>query len=163
VNENEVNGIIPRNLALGGEKGSVMLADVGAGDWGKFSIHNGEAQRDGSIDVPVATLDEIVHDCGLAHVDVVKIDVEGYEPHVLKGARSTIERHRPEIFLETSPAWLSKSDLDLLVSQIEWLLALGYEFLDVSGDHNERVLAAKEILEGQRNLHLRPMGSVSEG
>ena len=52
--------------------------------------------------VPTVTLDEIL-DQRLAVSDIVgfiKIDVEGHELAVLKGARSTIERHRPAMLIE---------------------------------------------------------------
>ena len=39
----------------------------------------------------------------LAHVDLVKIDVEGYEVNVLLGMQDTISRCRPLIFIEVLP------------------------------------------------------------
>jgi FkbM family methyltransferase len=41
----------------------------------------------------------------LASIDFVKIDVEGGELDVLKGAARTISRHRPLIYCEISEAW----------------------------------------------------------
>jgi FkbM family methyltransferase len=48
----------------------------------------------------VVTLDDFVATNRLKTVDVLKIDVEGAEDHVLTGARETIARHRPHIFCE---------------------------------------------------------------
>ena len=42
---------------------------------------------DGEVDVPVATIDEELGDCG---VTFIKMDVEGAESEALKGAEKTI-------------------------------------------------------------------------
>lgn len=39
---------------------------------------------------------------GIKHVDFAKIDVEGFEPHVLKGLRKILESSRPVVFFEWS-------------------------------------------------------------
>lgn len=41
-------------------------------------------------------LDEMV----LTHLDFVKIDVEGYEPAVITGARETLQQHKPVVLVE---------------------------------------------------------------
>jgi FkbM family methyltransferase len=57
----------------------------------------GEAKR--SIELDMITIDEFLPD-GLA-VDLVKIDVEGHEPFVLKGMQRTIRRSpKIRIFIE---------------------------------------------------------------
>ena len=40
--------------------------------------------------VPVRSLDECVHEWGIDRIDLMKIDVEGYEPEVFAGAVRTI-------------------------------------------------------------------------
>src|SRR5207248_11593238 len=52
----------------------------------------------GDIEVDVRRLDDIAR--GWPRVGLMKIDIEGYEPEMLKGARATIERDRPIIFAE---------------------------------------------------------------
>jgi FkbM family methyltransferase len=47
--------------------------------------------------IPLRTIDAVFGDSG---VDLIKIDVEGHEPHVLAGARQTLRRHRPTVLLE---------------------------------------------------------------
>src|SRR5262249_6373934 len=47
-------------------------------------------------------LDDIVTAEGLPRVDVVKMDVEGAELKALRGARMTLENHRPLLLLELS-------------------------------------------------------------
>ncbi|RLI43611.1 hypothetical protein DRO59_00440 [Candidatus Bathyarchaeota archaeon] len=52
--------------------------------------------------VEVATLDCIVQSFGVNKVDMVKIDVNGHEYHVLEGAVSMLESYRPTILIEAS-------------------------------------------------------------
>lgn len=54
--------------------------------------------------VPVTTLDGLVARHGLARLDLVKVDVEGYEGDVLEGAQGAIARFRPAFILEFN-AW----------------------------------------------------------
>ena len=49
--------------------------------------------------VPMATLDSF----GFENVDFIKVDCEGYELPVLKGAGSTIAHNRPVIIVEQKP------------------------------------------------------------
>jgi FkbM family methyltransferase len=52
---------------------------------------------EGERDVPVRTLDSLVEKAGIARVDFLSIDVEGYEVEVLRGA--TLGRIRPRLIL----------------------------------------------------------------
>jgi len=49
------------------------------------------------------TLDRYMESTGLGRVDFIKLDVDGYESDVLRGAQVTIERFRPVIVTEVSP------------------------------------------------------------
>lgn len=68
----------------------------------------------GSGKIPVVVLGDIV-----AKVALIKIDVEGFEFEVLKGALPIIERDKPELFIETFED----------KSKIEELLPKGYKFI----------------------------------
>jgi len=50
-----------------------------------------------SVDVEVLPLDEIIQAQGLRHVRMVKIDVEGWELEVLKGATTLLGQENPPI------------------------------------------------------------------
>ncbi len=51
-------------------------------------------------DVAVRSVDEMVTELDLRSVDLIKIDVEGYEQQVLAGATMTVERFAPVILCE---------------------------------------------------------------
>jgi FkbM family methyltransferase len=47
-----------------------------------------------TIEVPARPLSAVLCDHGMAHVDLLSVDVEGYEPEVIRGL--DLDRHRPE-------------------------------------------------------------------
>jgi len=57
------------------------------------------------VRVPLDTVDALVARHGLARLDFIKIDVEGFETEVLDGARATLARYRPVVFAEFN-AWV---------------------------------------------------------
>ena len=79
---------------------------------------------------PQVTLDEFCTQNRLAP-DVVKIDVEGAELLVLKGARRTLAKYQPLLFLSIHPAHLKT--MGQSTEEVERLLReLGYEARDAA-------------------------------
>ena len=59
-----------------------------------------EGQGTGKIEVPLTTIDLLVAELGLSRVDFIKLDIEGAEREALKGAKDTIDRHRPRLLID---------------------------------------------------------------
>jgi FkbM family methyltransferase len=59
--------------------------------------------------VLATTLDKFVADSGL-EPELIKIDVEGAELHVLQGAEEILECFRPQLIVGVHPYWLPKSE-----------------------------------------------------
>jgi len=55
------------------------------------------------VQVPVVRFDDVVRDHGLDRLDVMKIDIEGGERDLFRGARSTLSALRPVLLFEGSP------------------------------------------------------------
>jgi FkbM family methyltransferase len=88
----------------------VKIVDAAASDRvGTIKLHRdlynpaGHVISDHGIEVRSVRLDDLVGQQALP-VSVIKIDVEGAEPLVLRGAQLTIDRYRPTILLEYSPS-----------------------------------------------------------
>jgi FkbM family methyltransferase len=79
-----------------------------------------------SLIVPVVTVDEVVA-CAQVFPDVMKIDVEGTELQVLEGARDTLMKTKPLIFLSVHSA-------ELRVACQSYLRAMNYSFEALSGN-----------------------------
>jgi len=92
--------------ALGAKKGNIAI-HLSPDDIGTHTIGTHIKNSKQKIIVPINTLDNFTSK--LKNVDVIKIDVEGYDGYVLNGARITIEKFRPTIFLEFIPDLLIKA------------------------------------------------------
>lgn len=109
-------------LALNGLEGRVVVEEcaVSAAP-GEAAFHfdaghsaGSKLVNDGTMDratlasapvtVPVTTVDALVAAHALPRLDLVKVDVEGFEGDVLDGAAATMARHRPAFILEFN-AW----------------------------------------------------------
>jgi FkbM family methyltransferase len=83
------------------------------------SLEPGRARSTFDI-VPCTTLDAVVDE----PVHLIKIDVEGHERAVLRGAERLIETHRPALMLEANTAAHQTVLVEwLLDRQYEWVLA----------------------------------------
>lgn len=93
----------------------------------------------GALEVRTLRLDDYCAEHALAPA-AVKIDVEGAEMSVLHGARETLARHRPTIFLSTHGAQVHAASLG-------FLRGLGYRLRPILGGDVEtttEVLATSE-------------------
>ena len=96
------------NVRLNGlANAQLFAAAVGAED-GRVALRagiNAAIVQDGAGDftVPLVRLDSVL----TGPVDFLKIDVEGWEGHVLAGARRLLRQHRPTLWVEVHPGFLA--------------------------------------------------------
>lgn len=93
------------------------------------SMVEGFREATGVLDVTTIRLDDHVRRTG-RHPDLLKIDVETFEPAVLRGARSVLERDRPVIVIEV----LKRRGTDHGVVIGELMADLGYHNYELTAD-----------------------------
>jgi len=79
----------------------------------------------------VTTLDSVSSTQAWPPTDLIKIDVEGLEAAVLRGAENLIERDQPIILFEAEPESLALRG-ENLVDVLEWLRQRGYSVMEFS-------------------------------
>jgi FkbM family methyltransferase len=120
-NANLYNGfdgrVVCQNVALGSKEANGRLVKTGQYVEQPWESMTNEVEL-GDGDVAVYPLDMY----GYQNVSVIKIDVEGMEPQVIRGARETIFRNQPLVYTET---WGPEAS-EMLRKELE---PLGYELV----------------------------------
>lgn len=94
--------------------------------WGSLEYSVCQVAEDHiSMNVQVVTLDSM----NFADVGFIKIDVEGHELSVLKGAEATISRCRPDVFIEIQDSQLKNAR--------DFFKAHNYHEIDLSSDMHD--------------------------
>ncbi len=93
---------------------------------GNHSLAAGSGGTGRHVDVQVTTIDDYFAG---ERVDVLKVDVEGFEFHVLKGARQTLAAHKPAVFIELISGRLE--DSGVIASDLIELLTDLYDHIFV--------------------------------
>lgn len=95
---NQANGrVTVINAACGDHVGELKMLTTGAGG-ADFFVVPAEERAD-TVTVPLVTVDHVAEKHSFIPTHL-KIDVEGFEEEVLAGARETMSKHRPLLFLE---------------------------------------------------------------
>jgi len=152
--ENGIHHVELHQVGLADRAGKQTLKVLGRGTL--MSTFAADANFDGpnlrqTLQVEVSTGDALLRDRVLGNL-VIKIDVEGYELHALRGLEQTIIHYRPPIITEVEPELLRRS---------------GFSEQDLFGFLQERGYAA-QVIGMKRNwlrqwlLHLRPISQPEQ-
>lgn len=103
---------------------------------------------DGVVEVACSPLDDLPEISDLEPISVIKIDAEGAEFKVMKGARRLIERDRPVVLFEVNEAALarqnaSRSDL------YQFFASFGYSLYGISSRTGQPVPVDEGCLAGE--------------
>jgi len=87
-------------LGMGKEPGALAFYDDPGSASASHIVSGDNAYNVPTTSIEVSTIDAFVKKEGLTRVDMIKIDVEGFELDVLAGAVETLARFRPKVYLE---------------------------------------------------------------
>lgn len=132
---NQCSDRIETVLAAATESSGVMqLLGSGVFSDGYFRVAGGRSARE-LTSLPAITVDEMVQRYGApTHL---KIDVEGHEAAVLRGARSALVQFSPLVFIELHNELTASEGVDPKAA-IDELAALGYRTFTLNGEPIER-------------------------
>jgi FkbM family methyltransferase len=142
---------LTRHLHWNGAESQVLIRPVccGATSGSATFFHwpgvpegiNGLLPQDGLVPttVPMTTIDREVAELRLVPA-IIKIDVEGAELEVLKGAVRVLDEHRPRLLLSLHPPQLAQVGLDC-EAVLTWLKGRDYRAEVIAEDQEVHVLA----------------------
>ena len=93
---------------------------------GSFTIPEGETTNlpGEIIKVKSKQIDTFLSELNVKHVDFVRMDVEGYESHILNGMKKTIQTSKPMFQIEVHASILGKNGTKQFLKQFQ---DYGYE------------------------------------
>lgn len=162
---NDLSQVTCFDTALGEAPGIVQLrvprSDTEeAGNPGLASVMALDTAHD-VVDVSVAPLDSLLHQSVLKRLDLIKIDVQGYELFVFRGMRTILERLKPVVIFEYEDWAWKKSGADL--GEVTRLLSeAGYELRPLSKSPDTRQALIDGVAEGVTHVEIiaLPKGEI---
>jgi FkbM family methyltransferase len=126
---NHLKNVSAFSLALSEKPGRALLfrhPNVGCDSFGRDQSFTADAEE-----VATDCLDNVLEQTGAQRVDLIKMDVQGAEELVLRGASNVVARMRPAVILEIWPPGPPLLGLKPY-GALEFLDRLGYEFFVLS-------------------------------
>lgn len=122
---NDFKNIETIRCGLGDREATMNLYSVESNNPGANKILNKNA------DIPhenihVIRFDDFAAKNNLKNVDIIKIDIEGFEMNMLKGAEQTLKKFKPLLFIEVDEENLKEHGYSASVL-IEYLYKFGYK------------------------------------
>ena len=126
-----IQNLTVENIALGNSRDKLKMSATTEGNSGQTRIANPSEPGNNLVDVEVMPLSEYLKTRPLQKIDLIKIDVEGFEYNVLKGATDVIRSYQPVLFIELSDKNLQQQGSS--VTQVVNLLSeMSYSVMDIN-------------------------------
>lgn len=139
IKQSGLKNIKEYNFALGSKESVSIMQGIHSFLAGSFIADSYPlTSQEFSVKVPVKTLDNEFNSFNMPRLDFLKIDVEGYELFVLEGAKDSLKKFKPIVYLEMNHWCLNVIQRITLPEFRERLLAIfpfvfaieNYTFLD---------------------------------
>jgi len=151
---NNLSNVEVYNLAIGDRDGVLDMFLSGGSNWG--SALRTTLNYDRKITVPCQRLDSLLKDKG--KVDLVRMDVEGYEANIVDGMTETLKQKGLILFMELHPLFARKRCETMLRKLDDY----GFVPFAVVGHYDARLVKnVKTIGDLLRDRYL--MGTIFHG
>jgi FkbM family methyltransferase len=104
-------------VAIGAESGSVFIDDHHPNTMNAVTQSPNTAS---AVAVPLVCLDDYFDTWNQSHIGLIKIDVEGYEYEVFKGARKILQHKRPRLIMFESLQGKLDTSISHLLTEAEY-------------------------------------------
>ncbi len=97
---NDFNNILLNPFGLGNEEGKFKIYTVDENNRGMNRIVNSTDNISNHREITITRIDDYVKNNNIKTINLIKIDVEGFEFNVLKGALEVLNKFHPILFIE---------------------------------------------------------------
>jgi len=94
----QLQQVVPLNCAVSNQTGFLRFIEASA--YGHLAAGAAPGSEHDACAVRACTLDDLVDELKLQRLDLIKVDVEGFEPQVFEGARKALARFNPIVYFE---------------------------------------------------------------
>lgn len=101
ITRNNLTNVFPYHCAIANYNGYIHFNENSA--YGYAIDSNSEIAEKGVVEVSCSTIDQLLSIHSVDRLDLIKLDIEGFEPQALEGAFETIEKFDPIFLMEINP------------------------------------------------------------
>jgi FkbM family methyltransferase len=110
------------NFAIGDKNSEIEFLIGKKSNWSKVKDENDIIKsEDKIIKVPVKTLDSFVKDNEIEKIDLLRMDVEGYENNIINGATEVLIKFKPKIMVEIHKSIMGKKNTREILKKLKTL------------------------------------------
>jgi FkbM family methyltransferase len=143
---NRIDNVTLLPFALSDEESETEFSlDEHAWNQGTFSLNNTTGANKQQVQVKVG--DNMNEIRSLPAISLIKIDVEGFEFHVLRGLRTCLEKHRPRIIFEYDANYWQAAGQNI-ADCFTFFTSLNYKLYQVNSFGCELIAHAGDALGG---------------
>lgn len=148
----EIKNIVNVNYGLGENDLTVGMVKECDTNSGGNRISHEESDVDNSV--KITTLDTYLLRNPEAKINLIKIDVEGYEMKVLNGAKNLLSKFKPHLYIEIDDINLKKQN-NSADEMIQFLTNYGYKIYQIPGD--KLITKYAEMDPKSRDIYCKPV------
>ena len=103
------NNFVAYNIGIGDKNEEMEFIISAKSNWSRIRMNNEKINsEDKVIKIPVKTLNSFVNENNIKKIDILRMDVEGFEYSILLGANEVLEKFKPKLFIEIHKMYLGK-------------------------------------------------------